>query len=134
MLPFLPLRDLPNAEIEPGTPALQADSLLSEPPGKPQREDHSSEASHNQRFPGLEEYRPRRRPDSYSITLKIKLLTTPCPGLGHTVLTLTFCVSLCMAKQLGCSFLLHPKLCFRDLIPYWYIKAEFWLHHLLFLF
>ena len=28
-------RDLPNAGIEPGSPALQADSLLSEPPGKP---------------------------------------------------------------------------------------------------
>ena len=27
--------DLPNRGIEPGSPALQADSLLSEPPGKP---------------------------------------------------------------------------------------------------
>ena len=27
-------RDLPNPEIEPGPPALQADSLSSEPPGK----------------------------------------------------------------------------------------------------
>ena len=27
--------DLPNPEIEPGSPALQADSLLSGPPGKP---------------------------------------------------------------------------------------------------
>ena len=27
-------RDLPNTEIEPGSPALQADSLQSEPPGK----------------------------------------------------------------------------------------------------
>ena len=27
--------DLPNPEIEPGSPALQADSLLTEPPGKP---------------------------------------------------------------------------------------------------
>ena len=27
-------RDLPNPGIEPGSPALQADSLLSEPPGK----------------------------------------------------------------------------------------------------
>ena len=26
--------DLPNPWIEPGSPALQADSLLSEPPGK----------------------------------------------------------------------------------------------------
>ena len=28
-------RDLPDLGIEPGSPALQADSLLSEPPGKP---------------------------------------------------------------------------------------------------
>ena len=27
--------DLPNPEIKPRSPALQADSLLSEPPGKP---------------------------------------------------------------------------------------------------
>ena len=27
--------DLPNPEVEPKSPALQADSLLSEPPGKP---------------------------------------------------------------------------------------------------
>ena len=27
--------DLPDQEIEPGSPALQADSLPSEPPGKP---------------------------------------------------------------------------------------------------
>ena len=27
--------DLPDLGIEPGSPALQADSLLSEPPGKP---------------------------------------------------------------------------------------------------
>ena len=28
-------RDIPDPDIEPGSPALQADSLLSEPPGKP---------------------------------------------------------------------------------------------------
>ena len=27
--------DLPHTGIEPGSPAMQADSLLSEPPGKP---------------------------------------------------------------------------------------------------
>ena len=30
--------DLPDPGIQPGSPALQADSLLSEPPGKPQEE------------------------------------------------------------------------------------------------
>ena len=34
-LPCLPPGDLPNPGIEPRSPALQADSLLSEPPGKP---------------------------------------------------------------------------------------------------
>ena len=34
-LPFPSSWDLPNPGIEPGSPTLQADSLLSEPPGKP---------------------------------------------------------------------------------------------------
>ena len=33
-LPFSSPGDLPNPGIEPGSPALQADALLSEPPGK----------------------------------------------------------------------------------------------------
>ena len=35
-LPFRSQGDLPDPGIEPGSPALQADSLPSEPPGKPQ--------------------------------------------------------------------------------------------------
>ena len=34
-LPFPSPGDLPNPGIEPGSPTLQADALLSEPPGKP---------------------------------------------------------------------------------------------------
>ena len=34
-LPFPPPGDLPNPGIEPGSPALRADALPSEPPGKP---------------------------------------------------------------------------------------------------
>ena len=34
-LPCLPSRDLPNSGMEPGSPALQVDSLPSEPSGKP---------------------------------------------------------------------------------------------------
>ena len=34
-LPFSSPLDLPNPGIEPGSPALQADALPSEPPGKP---------------------------------------------------------------------------------------------------
>ena len=34
-LPFPLLEELPNPGIKPGSPALQADSLPSEPPGKP---------------------------------------------------------------------------------------------------
>ena len=33
-LPFPSPADLPNPGIEPGSPTLQADALLSEPPGK----------------------------------------------------------------------------------------------------
>ena len=33
-LPFPSPGDLPNPEIEPGSPALEADALTSEPPGK----------------------------------------------------------------------------------------------------
>ena len=33
--PFLSSGDLPNPRIKPGSPALQTDSLPSEPPGKP---------------------------------------------------------------------------------------------------
>ena len=35
-LPFPSAEDLPNPGIKPGSPALQADSLLFEPPEKPQ--------------------------------------------------------------------------------------------------
>ena len=34
-LPFPSPGDLPNTRVKPGSPALQTDSLLSEPPGKP---------------------------------------------------------------------------------------------------
>ena len=34
-LPFAPPGDLPNPGIKPMSPALQADSLPTEPPGKP---------------------------------------------------------------------------------------------------
>ena len=34
-LPFPTLGDLPNSGMEPRSPALQADSLLTEPPGSP---------------------------------------------------------------------------------------------------
>ena len=37
-LPFPSAGDLPDPGTEPGYPALQADTLLSEPPGKPRPE------------------------------------------------------------------------------------------------
>ena len=40
-------RGSPNPEIEPGSPALQADSLLSEPPGKPELTSIESEMPSN---------------------------------------------------------------------------------------
>ena len=41
-LPCPPSGDLPNPDIEPRSPALQADSLLSQPPGKPKNTGVSS--------------------------------------------------------------------------------------------
>ena len=34
-MPFLPAGDIPDSGIEPGAPALESDTLPSEPPGKP---------------------------------------------------------------------------------------------------
>ena len=42
VLPFPSPGDLPDPGIEPGSPALQADALLSEPPGKPMFPDQGS--------------------------------------------------------------------------------------------
>ena len=44
--PFPSPRDLPKPGIEPGSPALQADALLSEPPGKPLLEGYSRPENH----------------------------------------------------------------------------------------
>ena len=41
-LPCPPPRDFPNPGIKPRSPTLQADSLLSEPPGKPKNTGGSS--------------------------------------------------------------------------------------------
>ena len=38
--PFPSPGDLPDPEIEPGFPALEADALTSEPPGKPLSNNH----------------------------------------------------------------------------------------------
>ena len=40
--PFPSPEDLPNPGPKPGSPTVQADSLLSEPPGKPQPKDSSN--------------------------------------------------------------------------------------------
>ena len=40
-LPFPSPGHLPNPGIEPGSPALQADALSSEPPGKPRKAEYT---------------------------------------------------------------------------------------------
>ena len=45
-LPFPSPGDLPNPGIEPGSPALQADALPSEPPGKQTSSEHKLCARH----------------------------------------------------------------------------------------
>ena len=42
VLPFPSPGDLPNPGIEPWSPALQADTLSSEPPGKPLKENEGT--------------------------------------------------------------------------------------------
>ena len=42
-LPFPSPGDLPDPGIEPGSPALQADALPSEPPGKQEEDSHNFE-------------------------------------------------------------------------------------------
>ena len=44
---FPPPRDLPDPEIKPGSPALQADSLPSEPPGKRPPHQFQKNANHH---------------------------------------------------------------------------------------
>ena len=60
-MPFSPPGDLSAPGIEPRSPVLQADSLLSEPPGKPirfQREGHKREGGKNERksAPALKQF------------------------------------------------------------------------------
>ena len=69
-LPFPSPGDLPNPEIDPGSPALQADALLSEPPGKTFTEyilyqsESRSVVSYSLRPHGL--YSPFSRPEYWS--------------------------------------------------------------------
>ena len=56
-LPFPSPGDLPNPGIEPGSPALQADTLTSEPPGKP-KPDKSNTQKKTKATHKKENYRP----------------------------------------------------------------------------
>ena len=53
-LPFTSPEDLPNPGIKPRSPRLQADSLLSEPPGKPKHTRVGSLSLHHRIFPTQE--------------------------------------------------------------------------------
>ena len=53
-VPFSSPEDLPNPGIKPGSPTLQANSLLSEPPGKPHEiQEHMLNIGHNFSFPAF---------------------------------------------------------------------------------
>ena len=66
-LPFLSPGDLPNPGAKPVFPALQADSLLSEPPGKPQEPvDSFRNSSYPQAvYPGKEKWAIKLASPSY---------------------------------------------------------------------
>ena len=57
-LPFPSPGDLPDAGIEPRSPALQADALISEPPGKPESKPKTSLKS-NRLFGGISSKEPK---------------------------------------------------------------------------
>ena len=77
-LPCPPQGDLPNPQIEPRFPALQADSLLSEPPGKPENTGVGCHALllRDLPNPGIEPGSPALQVDSLPAELSGKTLTT----------------------------------------------------------
>ena len=62
MLPFPSPEDLPNPGIKHRSPALQADSLLAEPQGKP-NEKGGRKQKKNRSFPFIEEMTERMNPE-----------------------------------------------------------------------
>ena len=62
-LPFPSPGDLPNPGIEPRSPALQADALPSEPPGKPNTEQRKSPSLNNkEKIDWIEKNESSQRP------------------------------------------------------------------------
>ena len=57
-LPFPPPGDFPDLRIEPGSPALQADALPSEPPGKPVGSQKKQEISRKTSTASLTTWKP----------------------------------------------------------------------------
>ena len=80
-LPFPSPGDLPNPGIEPGSPALRADALTSEPPGKP---DHSQAASESFQLlisqPTLGSYRSSNLEDGH-FSYRCCSVANSCPPL-----------------------------------------------------
>ena len=66
-LPFPSPGDLPDPGIKPGSPTLQADSLPSEPPGKPKRvQDHNHKDAHRiQEGKGMDTVRTSTKSEKY---------------------------------------------------------------------
>ena len=79
LVPFPSPGDLPNPEIEPRFPALQADSLPAEPPRKPKNAGVHSLSLLQQIFPAQESNQGSR-------ALQVNSLTAELPG---TVLEIT---------------------------------------------
>ena len=75
-MPCPPSEDLPNPGIKPRSPALQADSLLSEPPGKPKNTGVGSLSllQGDLPDPGIEPGSPALQADSLPVELPGKPL------------------------------------------------------------
>ena len=77
-LPFPSLGDLPNPGIEPGSLALQVDSLPAKPPGKP----HKEYSDYIIKFLELDILRLKHQPaESFTIFINLWKIALTCPGL-----------------------------------------------------
>ena len=77
-LPFPSPGDLPNPEIKPRSPTLQADSLPAEPQGKPKNTGVGSPSSVDLPDPGIEPGSPELQVDSLPTELSGKLRVNIC--------------------------------------------------------
>ena len=73
-LPFPSPGDLPHVGIEPGSPALRADSLLTEPPGKRDGKESACNLGDLGLIPGLGRFPGGGRDNSERVKIKLNIM------------------------------------------------------------